>query len=125
MHEVSLMQNMLTIVEEAASRENAGRVDSIHLRIGEMAGINIDSLRFAFDVLSKESVAAGAELDIEAVKLEMHCRRCGKSHNPGEFSFKCPDCGGTDLDIVSGREMEIDYISIDDEGKDRAEKTEG
>ncbi len=117
MHEVSLMENMLETVEHVAREEGGGPVTVIHLRIGEMSGVNIDALTFAFDVLKKGTVAEGGRLEFEQVPLEAKCRACGASFHPDEFVFLCTSCSSGDLEITSGREMQVDYILLDDDSK--------
>jgi hydrogenase nickel incorporation protein HypA/HybF len=114
MHETALMQNMLAIVERAA-REQEGAVAMVHLRIGEMAGVSIDALRFAFDVLSRGTRSEGATLEIERIPLSIRCMRCGVRTHPGDLVFRCGECGATDIEIVGGREMEVDYIEVGEE----------
>ena len=116
MHEVSLMHNLLEAVASAAAREGVKSVEVIHLRIGEMAGVTIDSLSFAFDILSKGTPAEGGRLEFETVPLRGRCGACGSEFRPEDLVFRCPVCGCTDITMTAGREMEIDYICIDEEG---------
>jgi hydrogenase nickel incorporation protein HypA/HybF len=116
MHEVSVMHNLLDIVEKTAAREGAEKVDVIHLRIGEMAGINYDSLEFAFEILSKGTRAEGARLEYVRVDLMGKCAECSHEFSPEELVFRCSECGSGRVDIIAGREMEVDYILLDEEG---------
>ncbi len=116
MHEVSVMRNLLDIVEAAAEKEGAESVNVIHLRIGEMAGINYDALQFAFEVLAKGTRAEGGRLEYEKVSLLGRCGDCSREFVPEDLVFRCPACGSGRIDIVSGREMEVDYILLDEEG---------
>jgi hydrogenase nickel incorporation protein HypA/HybF len=113
-HETSLMKNLLAIVDRAALAEGGGPVRIVHLRIGEMAGVSEDALRFAFDVMAKGTAAEGASLDVEKVALQIRCTGCGANSNPGDFVFICPACGSRDIEILAGREMEVDYILVGD-----------
>jgi hydrogenase nickel incorporation protein HypA/HybF len=113
-HETSLMKNMLAIVDRAALAEGGGPVRLVHLRIGEMAGVSEDALRFAFDVMARGTAAEGASLDVEKVALRIRCAGCGATSSPGDFVFICPACGSRDIEIVAGREMEVDYILVGD-----------
>ncbi len=115
MHEVSLMKNLLEIVERAAGEGGVERVSVIHMKIGEMSGVSTEALEFAFEVLSGGTVAHGGRLEFEKVPFRIECRRCGRSAQLEEFIFRCQYCGSTEIDIVSGREMEIDYILAGDE----------
>ena len=116
MHEVSVMRNLLDIVEKTADREGAEKVDVIHLRIGEMAGISYESLEFAFEILSKGTRAEGGRLEYVKVGLRGKCGECSHEFSPEELVFRCPECGSGRVDIISGREMEVDYIILDEEG---------
>jgi hydrogenase nickel incorporation protein HypA/HybF len=110
MHEAVLMKNLLSIVDSTSRREGAGPVRVVHLRIGEMAGVNADALQFAFDVMAKDSTAADAVLEIEKVPLSIRCRTCGAEARPEDFVFVCGVCGSGEIEILTGREMEVDYI---------------
>ena len=115
MHEVSLMKNLLKTVEDVALREGGGPVRVIHLRIGEMSGVNTDALSFAFEVLSKGTCAEKGRLEFERVSLNARCRECGSEFHPDEFVFRCKKCGSPEIDVLRGREMEVDYILLADE----------
>lgn len=115
MHEVSLMSNVLETVTKAAEREGGGAVAVIHLRIGEMAGVSVDALAFAFGVLKKGTIAEGGRLEFERIPFSIDCRVCGVISKPEELSLKCSECGSPEVDVRSGREMEVDYILLDDD----------
>ena len=115
MHEVSLMTNLLDVVDKAARNEDHCSVSVIHLRVGELSGVNIDALAFAFEVLRKGTVAESADLQCEAVPLVIRCLTCGKDSHPDGFVFRCSKCDSSKIDIISGREMLIDYILVDED----------
>jgi len=116
-HEAYLMNNLLAIAEKAAREEGEGPVTVIHLRIGEMAGVSIDALQFAFDCLSRGTAADGGRLEFERVPLAVRCSSCGAHSNPKDFVFVCGACGSSEIEILTGREMELDYILVGgDEG---------
>ncbi len=64
MHELSLAQSVVEIVEEAARREGAARVASVRLELGELSHVEPESLAFAFEVAAREGSARGARLEI-------------------------------------------------------------
>lgn len=115
MHEASLMKNLLAIVDRAARDDGGGPVRVVHLKIGEMAGVSEDALRFAFDVMAKGTAAEGASLGVEKVPLQIRCTGCGETSSPADFVFICPACGSCDIEILAGREMEVDYILVGDD----------
>jgi hydrogenase nickel incorporation protein HypA/HybF len=116
------MQNMLAIVERAACDAGGGPVTVVHLKIGEMAGVSVDALRFAFEVLSPGTVAEGGTLEVERVPLVVGCARCGARSHPDDLVFRCGECGAPEIEILGGREMEVDYILV---GEDDAKGRDG
>lgn len=115
MHEASLMKDLLSIVDRTVCDGGMGPVRVVHLKIGEMAGVSADALQFAFDVMAAETAAAHAALEIERVPLSMQCRTCGARSSGGDFVFVCAACGSPEMEILAGREMEVDYILVGDD----------
>ena len=61
MHELSYAQALLDAVLKLAEENNAKRITSIHLKIGELLLINPEQLKFCFSVISKGTIAENAE----------------------------------------------------------------
>jgi len=114
MHELAIAQGVLTIVEREAGRRDSALVEKIKIRLGEFTGVVKEALQFSFDVLKQGTVAEQADLTIEIVPLRKSCSRCDiEILSPGDYSFLCPTCGDP-VEIVSGREMQIEYIDLSD-----------
>lgn len=62
MHELSLMNNLLT---DAIAAANGAPLRALKVRVGPLSGVVIESLQFAFDALTPGTPAEGARLDIE------------------------------------------------------------
>jgi hydrogenase nickel incorporation protein HypA/HybF len=112
MHELTIAENLLLLVEETARRESAQQVSVIVVAIGELSAIEVDSLIFAFDIVKRGSVAAAARLDIVAVAGIGQCRRCRVEVPMPTLYSACPSCGGNELDILSGRELRVREIQL-------------
>jgi hydrogenase nickel incorporation protein HypA/HybF len=115
------MANLLDAVSNAVEREGGGIVGKIHLRIGELSGVSVDALQFAFEVLSRNTVCEGGVLECEIVPLRARCGDCGEEFHPRELVFRCCACGSARIDVLTGREMEVDYIEVDDAEERRAD----
>ncbi len=111
MHEVSLMQSVLRMALEQARSHDAKEIRAINLRIGALAGVVPEALDFAFESLKKGTPAAGAKLNVEYVPLTCYCRKCQAEFLPKDYSSICPTCGGNDMEIRRG--LEIDMASIE------------
>src|SRR5688572_19822737 len=108
MHELGIMASALEAVHRQTVREGAARVDRIVLRIGALAGVDIDALRFAYEALAPGSVAEGATLDIEEVTARAWCQRCDAEFGAGPgMIFQCPFCHDYSGEIRAGRELGI------------------
>jgi hydrogenase nickel incorporation protein HypA/HybF len=114
MHEVAIMEAALAMVQRHADENHARRVNRVLLRIGALAGVEIDALRFAFDVVSHGTAAEGAVFEIEQVPVAVYCQGCHREF-AGEtdgFIFTCPTCGDLCGEIRRGREIELSRIEM-------------
>ena len=113
MHEVGIMESALGAVLSQARINGARRVHRIVLRIGALAGVEADALRFAFDIVSANTPAAGAELAIDAVPARAHCAACDADFGVDSgFIFVCPRCARLSGDVRQGRELELSRIEM-------------
>ena len=111
MHEMSLMASMLEIIEDRAREDGFLQVTRVHLEIGRLAGVEPEAMRFAFDVGTFGSVAAGAELVILETEGRGRCPACGEEAVLEAFYDPCPACAKFPMELLSGRDMRI--ISLD------------
>ena len=114
MHELSIAQNILEIVKQNVSEEELSKVRSIKLRIGEFAGIVVDSLEFCFEAVTADTTLEKAKLDIDNITVKGKCKSCDKSFNIKESIFKCPYCESLDIEMTSGAELQIVEFELED-----------
>lgn len=115
MHEMSIAQNVIEIVERQLQASGMSRPRSVRLRIGEMAGIVPDSLDFCFMALTEDSaLLKGTSLVIDRVPVAALCNACGKTSDIEVPVFFCPVCGSADLKLLSGMELEVVSIEFGD-----------
>jgi hydrogenase nickel incorporation protein HypA/HybF len=112
MHELSITQNVLNIVIEHAQRAGAQKVTVINLVVGELTGFVDDSIQFYFDMLSPETIAAGAKLAIRRIPAEIRCRACGEVFGLHDHSWICPKCSALGGEVLCGRELSIESIEV-------------
>jgi len=114
-HELSIVEAILEQAEQEIRRSGQeGPVRRLELSIGHLSGVNCDSLRFAFDLLSPETAFAGAELQIHQPAAVCACRACGTRSEVTEFAVECPKCGSDDVLIEGGRDMLLESIELGD-----------
>jgi len=114
MHEFSIAQSLLDIVEQEARPYAEAKVISVRVRIGRLSGVIPDALRFAFEVASSGGRAQGARLLIEEVPVSIACNQCKKVSVMDDPFLICPHCNGSDVELIAGRELEIKEMEIED-----------
>lgn len=115
MHEMAIVQSIMDVVDQQAKMYGAQRVTKINLEFGLLTGVQPDAVRFAFEVLSKDGVAEGAELNITIIPLKAYCMDCSTEHVMERYEPFCPSCESAALQFLEGRdEMKISSIEIED-----------
>lgn len=112
MHELSLLENVREIIELEARRQPFVKVRKITLAIGTLSCIETDALRFAFDVVMKDSLAADAELLIESVQAIGRCRHCDQQMPMQALQQLCTFCGRYGVDVLDGNSMRIKDLLV-------------
>ena len=116
MHEMGIALQIIEIASASIPRsETPIQVEKVNLKVGKMAAIVSDSLHFCFEIAAKDSLLSGAVLHIEEVPVRARCKDCHDEWTIGEPVFQCPQCGSGQLDIISGRELNIESIEIADD----------
>lgn len=107
------METAIEAVLAQAREQGATHVHRIVLRIGALAGVEPDALRFAFDAVARGTPAAGASLELETVPARGRCTDCDLEFEvDSDFIFTCPKCGRIAGELVQGRELELARIEL-------------
>lgn len=114
MHEYPVTQGILHVAIASAQQNNASRITDIHLVIGALASIVDDSVQFYFDILSRDTLAAGAALHFRREPAQATCWDCGHAFSvEPPLPTACPSCDGGRLHVSGGREFFVESIEID------------
>jgi len=111
MHELSISR---AIVETASRHAGDRRVVSVRVAIGALRQVLPGSLRFYFEIVSRGTACEGALLDTLRVPARMRCT-CGEEWELADVCFRCPRCGGGEVNVVCGDELCVDSIEVDEE----------
>ncbi len=110
---MSIVSGILRIAEDEARAAEARVINSIELEIGQLAGIEIESLNFCFDVARRDTMAAEAALVIHDIPGLGFCPTCAKNV-PVEFHLAvCGECDEALVDVFQGRELRVKSINVD------------
>ena len=112
MHEMSIALNIIKIAEEELEKANGKSIEKIHLSVGSLCGVVVDSLRFALDASRKDGPLLNAEIIIDEVKAKMKCLSCGHEFEADDYYTTCPKCSEFKLEPLTGKELLIKSITI-------------
>ncbi len=113
MHEMSLCEGILQVLEAEAKKQEFSRVKRVILDIGVLSGVEIPALEFAFDVVMRGSLAENAVLEINRLEATAWCMACAESVTIEARYDPCPKCGGYQLQVGSGDEMRIRELEVE------------
>ena len=114
MHELSIANSSLDTVRAEAARRPGARLTKVGLRVGELAGVDPDSLDFCFSVLVGGTELAPLELEIETRPRRQRCPRCDQTFGVNDFDISCPQCGNLETICVGGDELEVAYLELEE-----------
>ncbi|WP_421849483.1 hydrogenase maturation nickel metallochaperone HypA [Oricola sp.] len=112
MHEMAMCRNILEIIEEQAAAQGFAKVKRISLEIGPLAGVEVEALKFGFDVVTRGSLADGATIDIIRPEARARCLDCGADMVIQQRYDPCPRCGSHRLQIASGDELRVKELEV-------------
>jgi hydrogenase nickel incorporation protein HypA/HybF len=114
MHELSIAMSIL----EAAQRETALRqgaeLRKIAVRVGELAAVDPEALRFSFEMITKETDFDQVELKLDTIARTNRCTDCGAEFMVTNGQFVCPRCGSLETTFLRGDELEIAYLELEE-----------
>lgn len=110
-HEVSLAERMLRIALEVAEQHGGPRITGARLLLGALGCAEPETLRFAFEIAARGTLAEGCALEIVRVPARLRCRACGGEHE-GELLEPCPVCQGVGFEVLQGRELRLESVDL-------------
>ncbi len=113
MHEFSIAVSMVDIALEYAAKSNAEIVNEIELEIGELSGVVMDAMTMAMSAATKGTLLENARVKIVEVPGKARCRACGHTFRIRNIFDPCPQCGGFNPEIISGKELRVKSLNIE------------
>ena len=113
MHEMSLCESIVQIIEEQARTAHFDAVRRVVLDIGALSAVDVAALRFCFDAVAAQGVARGAVLDIRTVPATAWCMACAEVVDINRRDAACPRCGSHQLVVEGGDDMRIKELEVD------------
>ena len=115
MHELSVAQEILGIVNQYLPNPVPNTVKSVKIKVGKLSNILTDSLIFCYDALTTQTPLEGSKLEVVELSVIISCISCNKESEIEPPFFACPVCGNNQIKIISGTELQVDEIELFDE----------
>jgi hydrogenase nickel incorporation protein HypA/HybF len=113
MHEMSLAENVLQIIEEAAQHQSFTRVKTVWLEIGQLTCVEPEALRFCFDVVMHGSIAQHAKLEIIDILGLGWCKTCMQEVPMATLYGVCSQCGNFELEVLCGDTLRVKELEVE------------
>lgn len=113
MHEMSLAENVLQIIEEAAYHQSFTRVKTVWLEIGQLTCVEPEALRFCFDVVMHGSVVQHARLEIIDIPGLGWCKICMQEVPMATLYAACSQCGNFELEVLCGDTLRVKELEVE------------
>ncbi len=114
MHELGIAASILESVQKEAHCHPGAHISKVGVKIGELAGVNGDALRFGFDVLVKDSDLEPLALELEFIPRMQRCPKCSYDFRMTDYDPQCPLCGEFATECISGEELDIAFMEVDE-----------
>jgi len=111
-HELSIGS---AIVDTAVRHAGGRRVTGVKLRVGHLRQVVPDSLAFYWDIVTRDGLCEGYALEQELIAARLECTACARGWEIELPVFRCPTCGGADVEIAAGDELEVESIEVEEE----------
>ena len=113
MHEMSICESIISVIEQQALVQQFNKVRRVRLEVGPLAGVELEALRFSFDVVCKGGLAEGAALDVIELPIDAWCMKCAKKVIVKQRYDACPECESYQVQITGGDELRIKDMEVD------------
>lgn len=112
MHELSLAQGIVDIVQQYVPAGQAAAVTSVKVRVGRLSTVVPASLAFCFETIVAGTPLGGASLDIEQVPTACECTACRQPFETDTLEFVCPSCGSDRVRVIRGHDIQVVHFEM-------------
>jgi hydrogenase nickel incorporation protein HypA/HybF len=107
-HELAITQSVVDAVTE---RTGSARVATVRVRVGRLAGVVPDAMRFCFELVTSGTALDGAVLEFDQPEGRGRCRTCGADFVLADLILLCV-CGSADVEVLAGRELAVASVVL-------------
>ncbi len=97
-----------------AEDNQASRIVSIYLQVGELRDFEEEWMQRYFDYLSRGTIAEGGKIVLKKIPASARCVQCAHTFNTDikQDNVYCPGCGCSKIELVTGNEFLLESIEV-------------
>jgi hydrogenase nickel incorporation protein HypA/HybF len=114
MHEIGIANAIIEAGQTEAARRPGSRLIRIGIRVGTLAGVDSDALRFAFAALTQGTELDAVDFEIQSRPRRDRCLDCGREFESGLYCDPCPSCASQRGVLVGGDELDLAYVEVEE-----------
>ena len=114
MHELGIASSILDCVQKEAQRHPGIHISKVGVKVGELAGVDVDALQFGFESIVRDSDLEPLVLDVELIPRVQRCPKCGNEFRMTDFDPRCPQCGEFATQCIRGDELDVAYMEVEE-----------
>ncbi len=108
MHGLSLCHAVMGVVDRARGDRTVSRVQ---LRVGQLRQVVPETLLYCWDLVTENTPMAGAVLDIDHVRVRLHCTDCGADTViEKSLILLCDSCRSPTVQVREGEEFLVTTV---------------
>ncbi len=111
MHETMVAQSLLAQITNEAEKQNAKPV-AAKISCGKLNAVNDEILRFAFEVIAKDTLCQGVKLEIEHKSLQAKCKNCNQNFQIEFSKPQCKKCGSEEFNLLPDAPLMLEEIEF-------------
>jgi hydrogenase nickel incorporation protein HypA/HybF len=113
MHELYITECIIRTATKALPPDaQTDDVHTIFVRVGKLDAVVPESLMFLFDAIKASFLMPNASLQIEIDDVRCRCNSCQEEFSPQTPVFLCPTCGSGNTQVLSGRGIVLERMTI-------------
>ena len=113
MHEMSIAESLVELIEGEARKAEFIRVKRITVQLGALGHVEPEALAFCFDVVARGTVAEGACLEVRTIPGRGLCPRCGSTVSLRQRYDLCAACGQSHVTMIAGDELRLTELEVE------------
>jgi len=112
MHEMSIIEALIEMLDEQLRSHPGGRVRTACVRVGRLRQLEPAMLQFCYNAAVSGTSLENSTLKIEELDASARCDTCHLVFAVEEHWFECPRCHSSKAVLVSGNELQLMTVEL-------------